>query len=253
MENFKRGLIIPRAPMVLRARNYFSLSRLATTPATYGRDMSKVAPQMFENDRLGDCVEAAMQNATIIWSEARGVLAPFNDATSTAIYTQMAGYNPADLTTDQGTDMLAAAKIWKASGITDARATAHKIAAYLWIDKGDVEMHLIAGYQFEVLLVGVTIGDEQEDQFSAGEPWSGIPVKNLGGHCVAQKGHSPGFFHDSSWMRWEQPMTEAFLATQGVGTIVPLSLDMLNPATSPEGFDVEALNAYLSQLQQEAA
>jgi hypothetical protein len=248
---YRRGLIVPRAPMVLRARNFFSLSRLPTTPATYGRDMSKVAPQMFENDTKGDCVEAAMQNATIIWSEARGVLAPFNDATSTAIYTQMTGYNPLDPTTDQGTDMLSAAGVWKAAGITDAAGAVHKLGAYLWIDKGDVEMHLVAGYQFEVLLVGVTIGDEQQDQFSAGEPWAGIPVKNLGQHCVAQKGHAPGYFHDTTWQRWEQSITEAFLATQGVGTIVPLSMDMLNPATSPEGFDVEALNATLLSLQQQ--
>lgn len=216
--------------------------------------MSDIGCQMWDNDRIGNCVPAYQLNATIVWNWARGVIPAFNVPQSAiTLYEEEAHYNPADPSTDQGTDMEAAAVYWKANGIQGSDGQVHKIDDYLWIDKSDVDMIIIASYLFEFPACGAAIGDAQEKQFLAHEPWSGDPIGDPGRHCFGIKGQRNGMLLATTWARWEQEVDDSFLADHGLGSIVPFSRDMLDTTKSLEGFDYQQLSDDLAVLRQEAA
>jgi hypothetical protein len=114
-------------------------------------------------------------------------------------------------------------------------------------------MLIVASYLFEFPACGAIVGDEQERQFLTGQPWSGAPATNPGAHCFGIKGQRNGVPLATTWARWEQEVTDAYLADNGIGSIVPLSRDMLDSTKSLEGFDYQQLSDDLTVLRQEAA
>jgi hypothetical protein len=103
------------------------------------------------NDTLGCCVVAAKEHTTRMWA-AEGTGSDtlvFNDAATILNYEVMGGYNPEDPDSDQGCDMLTAARLWLTRGILDANNHTHKPGVALQLQAGNWEQLLYAAYYFD--------------------------------------------------------------------------------------------------------
>jgi hypothetical protein len=110
------------APSVLAAAYPVAWGRIVSTPRVAG-----------DNTRLGDCFPTACCNAveTHLWSWNQDIIVP-NDA-AVAAYQGMAGYNPADPATDQGTQPEQGFAWWQQNAIAG-----FKLSLATPIDPGSV-------------------------------------------------------------------------------------------------------------------
>src|SRR5947209_3600191 len=91
---------------------------------------------MFQNDRIGDCVFAAvghMIGAFTTYSHGATVLV--SDTDIVHAYSDVTGYNPDDPTSDQGTVVQDALEYWRTTGIAG-----HRILAYAQIDHARIDL-----------------------------------------------------------------------------------------------------------------
>ena len=132
-----------RDPRTLKLKNYRVTleSQLPTAPLDVSwvtRWAASEPIQMFGNDELGDCVEAA---AGHIINQSRfyaGLPGRVTQADVIAAYSGATGYIPGNPNTDNGTDMFSFCKYWQNTGIGG-----HKIIAYIevdWTDDAEVQL-----------------------------------------------------------------------------------------------------------------
>jgi len=231
----------------LRLRDY--LVTLPTPPAEFGHD-GLVATDwgMLGNDRVGDCVLAGGAHETMLWTAEGGAPASFNDAGVLADYSAITGYNPADPSTDQGTDMQQAAAYRRATGLIDAAGNRHKVAAYLAITAGDLNEHLVAAYVFGAVGVGITFPDSAMAQFNAGQPWDVVAGSTIeGGHYVPLVASRGGLLQFVTWGKL-QAATPAFFQANNDESVVYLSEETLANGVDLEGFNLDQLRADLAAL-----
>jgi hypothetical protein len=205
---------------------------------------------MFGNDTIGDCAAAEAAHASMLLSQLGGhPEALFTDKEVIEFYSAVTGYDPADPSTDQGTDYRDMMKYLRAHGITDARGVPHKIGAFVLLEQGNVDELDMALYLFGNVPVGVDLPDSAMDQFNRGEAWDVVKGAHVeGGHAIGgvQKVDATHYLF-TTWGR-KQPVTRRFLAkylNQAWGTLAP---EMLRAGRSPQGFDTEQLTEYLHSI-----
>ena len=233
----------------LRFRQYANLSRLPTPPANFGHDALVTQPWgMLGNDQYGCCVWAGAAHETMLWNADAGRVVQFTDAGVLADYAAVTGFNPADPSTDQGTDMAVAAAYRKATGVLDASGARHKVGAYLAIPAGALDEMLTAAYVFGTLGLGITFPDSAMAQFNAGQPWTVVPGSTVeGGHYVPYLARRGAMSVVATWAK-EQYVDDHFTVTNNDENVVYLSAEFLAGGKSLEGFDLDQLNADLATL-----
>lgn len=203
---------------------------------------------MFANDRLGDCVCAGAGHETLLWNQLGGKTVTVTDQNVIAMYEAVAGYNPADPSTDQGTDMAAAASWRRKTGLADAAGTRHKIGAYVAIDKGNRTELMQAIWLFGAAGVGIQFPASAMTQFDAGKPWTVVKGSKIeGGHYVAAVGYDSAYIYVITWGKLQR-MTWAFFDKYNDEGFAYLSTEFIKAGKSPEGFDLTTLQSDLAAL-----
>ena len=240
--------------MRLRFSDVFNASKLPTPPAVFGH--SGLMPSgnwfMLANDQYGDCVFAGAAHEHMLWTMEGG--APRSRFTIHDVlsdYAAVTGFDPKKPDTDQGTDMQVAASYRRKTGIVDATGKRHQIGAYVALRTDDTSQLALATWLFGAVGVGLEMPESAEQQFVKGVPWS---VKSgdkiVGGHYVPCVGRDAnGNFLVITWGR-VHPVTPEFIEKYMDEGVAYLSIEILSASkmTSPEGFDIDALNTYLARL-----
>ena len=109
--------------------------------------------------------------------------------------------------------------------------------------------HVEAVYLFGFVGIGILFPDYAMDQFNKGEPWDVVQHQPApeDGHYIPIVGMENGNFVVVTWGR-KQLMTPAFFKKYNDESVVYLSEEYLKAGKSPEGLDVAALQADLSQV-----
>lgn len=234
----------------LKFAKYVDRSTLPKVPAQFGHEglIGSTQWQMLGNDTLGDCVIAGAFHETMLWNKIAGTNTPVSAAAAVAMYEKIAGYDPKQpKKTDKGTDMEAAARYRRQTGIVDAAGKVHKVAAYLDLKKGDLSEHLLAAYLFGAVGIGIKFPGSAMDQFNAGQPWDVVKGATLdGGHYVPLVACRENL-EVVTWGR-VQGMTTRFFAKYNDESVAYVSEEFLVGGKSPEGFDIETLKADLAKI-----
>jgi hypothetical protein len=239
----------PPEAVSLKLSNYLDLGALPKIPGSFGHENILTDYGMLANDQYGDCVVAGACHEVMIWNAAAGHPVPtFTDETALADYSAITGFTPDDPSTDQGTDMAAAARYRKNTGIVDAAGNRHKVAAYLAIEPGNLHELAAASYLFGAVGIGIEVTDVAMNQFENGQPWSYRRGGNiLGGHYVPIVAKRQGYYIAVTWGKL-QKMTWAFYVQRSMTAIAYVSEEYLNNGVSPEGFNKTALLRDLGRL-----
>jgi hypothetical protein len=241
-------------PVTFKFSKFSDRRKLPQPPKAFGNE-DFLPPKgwgMLGNDRLGDCVIAGAAHETLLWCHVgQGPVARFDDASVVADYSRIAGYNPADPNSDQGTDMSEAASYRRRVGLCDADGAMHKVAAYLAIDPDDVVAHYQALYLFEAVGIGFRFPNYAWDQFEAGRPWTYRKTRSFdSGHYVPLVAKRPNLVC-VTWGRL-QPLSAKFLEAFNEESLVYISPEALKDQESQEGFDYQGLLDALNTLPRAA-
>lgn len=229
--------------------SYIHLPSLPPIPDDFGHENLIGDWGMLGNDMAGDCVLAGGDHETMLWNKEAGKNVTFTTENALSDYSALTGYNPNDPNTDQGTDMRQAMSYRVNTGLVDAQGNRHKIGAYVSLEPGNWEHLLACAYLFGAAAVGIEFPSYAMDQFNHGKVWTARRTEHIeGGHyipVIACRHRHPICV---TWGR-EQPMTRRFYEKHCDEAFVPLSEEFLTSGKSPEGFDLEALNADLEALR----
>ena len=234
-------------PATFKLARYVDVERIAaklpTVPRNFGHEAG-VPFQIFGNDAIGDCVCAGAGNETLLTCKAGSHPVAMVEANVIRMYSDITGYTPSDPNSDQGTDMVAAAKYRQKHGLVDSEGVVHRIGAYLAITPGDLTEHLVAMYLFGAVGLGITVTQRTMKQFEQGLYWSmagqkGSPAE--GGHYIPAVARRGIHIDVVTWAKL-QPVTDAFLKTfedEALAYVMPEMLDATGH--TPEGFDLDTL------------
>lgn len=202
---------------------------------------------MLANDKYGDCVWAGAGHETLLWNREAGISLTIEDKDALDAYAAVTGFKPNDPSTDNGTDMQAAAKYRQDIGLTDLAGNVHKVAAYLAL-QSDTDIKR-AIYYFGAVGIGIKFPDYAMEQFKAGKDWE---VKS---HGKIEGGHYiPAISYDKNWVyivTWGKVVRASwgFIKKYMDEGVVYLSKEMLVGGKSPEGFDITTLQADLLAIR----
>lgn len=225
---------------------------LPAPPASFGWDylVKPATWGMLGNDTVGDCVIAGGLHETLLWRASAHQTTSLSTAAAIKNYELITGYNPNDPASDQGTDMEAAAKYRRKTGLLDADGHRHKIGAYLAIALGDLDELAAALWIFGAVGMGIEFPAFAMDDFDAGKVWDvqRVHTKIEGGHYVPLVGRSAnGNFRGVTWGAGVE-ITPKFIAKYADELIVYLSEESLINGVNLDGFKLAALQDVLKQL-----
>jgi hypothetical protein len=224
---------------------YVDRSILPTAPLHFGHEQFVPLDGwgVLANDKYGCCVWSGSAHLAMMWCAEVGTQTNFTDEAVLSDYAAATGFNPADPSTDQGTDMEQAAAYWRRTGIVDATGKRHQIGAYLAIQVGNLDDLRLASWLFGGVGVGIAFPSSAFDQFRDHRGWSVKRGSRIEGYhyipVVAHRSH----FEVVSWGRLIK-VTDAFLK-EAVAYVSP---ERLRDGKSLEGFDVDTLNRDLQAL-----
>jgi hypothetical protein len=246
--NYKLGKLPASNQVKFKLSSFVDLSVFPKIPTVFGHEASIINWQMLGNDGAGDCVWAEAAHTTMLWNACAGRNVQFTDKSVLSDYSAVTGYNPADESTDQGTDMKVAASYRRKTGVLDANGNRHKIAAYLAINPGDIKEHYIAMYLFGAIGIGIQFPGYAMDQFNANKPWSVRQRGSVeGGHCIPLVAKRTSI-ECVTWGKI-QKMTTGFFGKYNDESLAFVSPEFLTNNKSPEGFDLPSLLKQLNQLK----
>lgn len=221
---------------------------LPRPPASFGYYSELPDWQMLGNDSYGDCVWAGADHETMLWTKLGGRPARFSDQDALADYAAVTGFDPADPSTDRGTDVRNALKYRQKTGVIDASGKRHRIGAYVALEPGDYSQLCEAVYIFGAAGIGIEFPDSAMSQFSQGKPWSVVPAAKIdGGHYVPVVGRAHRHLLCVTWGRL-QPLTKAFFERYCDEAWCILSAEQLEHGKTRAGFDLAELKADLRAL-----
>jgi hypothetical protein len=226
-----------------------AFATLPTPPAKYGH--YKLVDKdwgMLGNDMYGDCVLAGAAHETMLWNKEAKKDTPFTTDIVLDAYSAITGFNRADPSTDNGTDMEEAAKFRRKVGMNDLQGQQHKIGAYLALKPGNVTQLKQAVSNFSAVGIGFLFPASAMDQFNNGKPWAYKGDTDiLGGHYVPVVGYNKTHLYVVTWGRLHK-MSWAFYKKYNDESIAYLSEEMLTDGKSIDGLDLSALQTALGQL-----
>src|SRR5665213_1544872 len=222
---------------------------LPEPPDSFGYDSLLPADSgMLGNDAVGDCVIAGAEHETMLWTKFSGTPASFTAQTALADYSAITGYDPNDPSSDQGTDMQAAASYRRKTGVRDASGVLHKVAGYVSIARGALAQHKLAAWLFGAAGGGPQVSRAQVDQFDRGEPWNGpLEVSSAGGHYVPLVGFRDGYLLVVTWGRVQRVSPDFFVANNDE-SVAYFSQEFLKADLNPVGFNTAQLQTDLAAI-----
>jgi hypothetical protein len=187
-----------------------------------------IQPQMFLNDQLGCCEEAGFWEEVRLANALRGVTVNVSDASVLKTYEEIAGYNPDDPSTDQGSDVHAGYQYRKTTGLVDDDGNVHKIVAYAGLTPGDWDELLVALSLFDMVGIGILVPSYAQQQFAAGQPWDVEPGEpNIeGGHYIPVVGAQSATLGTVYTWGARQGMTQAFYEAFNTVAVVALTEEL---------------------------
>lgn len=253
------GLHLGKAPATKDSRDLkfaaYRTSSLPTVPATWGYD--NIYPKngwgMLGNDEYGDCVWAGAAHEHMLMNLVAGHPVTFTTKGVLSDYSACTGFNEADPSSDQGTNVRDSLNYRRNTGIVDSKGARHKIGAYLALDvdrihNGDFAEMDEAAYLFGAVGLGVQFPQSAMDEFNDGKMWSyvaGSPIE--GGHYIpltAKRKH----LEIVSWAR-VVGAGQRFLEHYVDEAWAIVSPDFLTASgETVAGFDLGQLNSDLQEL-----
>ena len=196
----------------------------------------------------GDCVLAAAAHTTRETNKLAGHSVTITGKESIKDYSAITGYVVGDDNTDQGTEMRAAMKYRRGTGVVDAKGKRHKIGAYVSIDPNNWDELMVAAYIFSAVEIGFNFQEAQDEQFAAGV-WDYVPGSPVvGGHAIPVFGRNKGRAGVVSWAKhlW---VTRAFYENLNEETWAIVYPEELRNGKNERGFDLAGLTTALGKLR----
>lgn len=239
----------------LKFSKYF---RLTAAPPVENWTGNVKAWGMYDNDTVGDCVEAAAGHMVDLWDSytnpgGPGVTTP----QVIAAYSGATGYVPGKPDTDNGTDMLSFLKYWRKNGVGG-----HKIGAFVALEKGNIEQLKQAVWLFGAAFIGLEmpLSAQGEPAWYApsSDPKGGAKPNSWGGHCVPVVAYQPSPMakaEQNTVVTWGQllHMADYFYEVYSDEAYAVLSTDWIAgmgtaQGVAPNQFDLAQLQADLAAL-----
>ncbi len=196
---------------------------------------------MLGNDRIGDCTVAGAMHAVMLWHAVINKPIRFTTLDATEDYFAITGGQ------DSGADMVTVAKYWRDTGFRDSHATRHKILAYLHVDAANLHNIDAACYLFDVVGLGITVGNQEERAFINRQPWTDPNSIVDGYHYVPMVGKDGKYRYVVTWGGL-QPVTEEWFKAKVNEVVAVLSDENMISGKTLEGFDADALEADLEAV-----
>jgi hypothetical protein len=224
---------------------------LPDVPSRFGHGRAYSDWLMLGNDQYGDCVWAGAAHEHMLFGKTiHHEDVPFDDQCVLGDYSAVTGFNPADPSTDQGTNVHDALSYRRQTGIADSNGNRHLIGAYVALDPKNWEHLEQATYIFGAVGIGFEFPASAMDQFKNGKPWDVVAGSNIeGGHYVPVVGSvdSPNEATAITWGK-RQVFTRAFYEQYNDESWVYITPEELQNGAGFHGFDMAKLNDFLSQL-----
>lgn len=233
---------------------YVQPSQLPTPPAQFGHE-TLFGPKdwgMLGNDQWGDCAWAGPAHETMILTTEGGHPVTFTTDGVLSDYGAGTGFDPnagppGQNSTDRGSNVRDVLKYRQKTGIVDADKNRHQIGAYVKLDEKNLDQVLEAMYLFEIVGIGIEFPASAMDQFNQGQPWDVVKdAKIEGGHYIPLVAKRENL-EVVTWGALQQ-MTQAFYEKYCDEAWAYISVEDLKDGKSPEGFDLEQLQADLAAV-----
>jgi hypothetical protein len=233
---------------------YVKKPELPTPPAQFGHE-DLFGPKdwgMLGNDQWGDCAWAGPAHETMLLNKGAGRAVTFTADCVLSDYSAGTGFDPkagapGQNPTDQGSNVREVLKYRAKTGIVDGGGNRHKIGAYVKLDEKNLGQVVEALYLFEVVGIGVEFPASAMDQFNNGQPWDVVQGSKVeGGHYIPLVGRRDNL-QVVTWGALQQ-MTQAFYDQYCDEAWAYISEENLQAGKSPEGFNLQELQADLAAL-----
>jgi hypothetical protein len=229
------------------------------TPADHRIAHTLSTVPVFGNDRIGDCTCASQGHRIVSQETSSGQHdhATLSDDDVIAVYSAVAGYDPATGANDNGAYELDVLNYMRKTGMGHQKdGTPHTIGAFAKVDLTDRETIAASHYVFGGIKLCAALPITAEQQLDAGEDWTVVAgggsdsePGSWGGHSM----YSVGYDHKRGILVWtwgrEQWMSWEWAAQYGDEAYALISNDYLRGSgKTPQGFDQTALNALLKRI-----
>lgn len=243
---------LPARPEAIRLKFgiFFNAEQLPVPPAAFGHYAIKIDWGVQGNDQYADCVFAGAAHETMVFCNENQNSVNFEEQNVLSDYAAVTGFSQADPSTDQGTDMQAAASYRRTTGIIDSQGKRHKVDSYVALPAGNVSQLMLATYLTGATGIGIRMPNSAEKQFDAQVPWSVVPGDTIvGGHYIPCLGkNKSGNILCVTWGRLHA-MTPEFYKTYCDEAVCYISLEALNAkGLTPEGFNAAQLQKDLAAI-----
>lgn len=131
----------------LKFKDYVDLAKLPTIPNEFGHEGLIKDWGMLANDMAGCCVWSGACHETMLDNAEAGRAILFTPENTLSDYATT-GYDPKTGLNDNGTVTLDALNYRRNTGVIDSVGARHKIAAFVEIEKGNLEELYAAMYLF---------------------------------------------------------------------------------------------------------
>ena len=201
---------------------------------------------MLGNDEVGNCAEAMVLHGIEVDRFRNGESITFDTSAAKAFYSDVTGYNPADPTTDRGTDLLALMRYMVRTGFAG-----HTYGAFVSLLSGgavSVDTVKIALDLFGPLLVGAKLHATAEADFDAGRPWSDTTGPIIGRHAFLPVGFDANGLIVVTWGRLQRA-TWPWVVARVDEAFAKVSRDWCDGTKpAPSGFALAQLQADLAEI-----
>ncbi len=241
----------------LELKNYLKPEIPAPPPVCgYMRAAKPEVHRMYLNDQIGCCVESAVAHAIGVFGAQNQARWFFSDEEIVKMYSDMGGFVPDDPSTDQGTNISDALRVWQTSGVSGPGGI-HKIVGSVSVDITNHQEYKTAIWLFENLILGLELPDAWTNPFPSenGFVWhsAGHPDPEQG-HCILATNYDEDHIYISTW-GMNGVMTNAAFQKycapfHGGEVFAVLSEDIINRAEqrAPNGINFHTLIADIHAL-----
>ena len=209
--------------------------------------MDETPCPMFLNDQLGDCVCADTGHTLMVRTANASRLVTPSDDDIRKLY-EVFGYRPGDSNTDNGVCEVDMCAYLKSTGFLG-----HKLDdwATLEVTGHNGLNHLRwANILCGTVRLGFNLPGYADDQFDANQPRDVQTTgdQSTGGHDVPLVDYRGGLFYVTTWGRWRQPVTPAFMLKYCEEAHPELSYDWIrSTGTAPSGLSLDVLDQRMKE------
>jgi|HubBroStandDraft_2_1064218.scaffolds.fasta_scaffold03246_2 hypothetical protein len=203
------------------------------------------------NDVWDDCVFACAGHlAESVTFFGQGTETVITEAQALALYAytgfDISAGPPGDNPTDQGATLQDGLQLMVTYGVGGVEFT-----MYGELDVKNTNQWQQALATFGPLMLGVGVGDIEQQQFDEGSAWTLVPgaAPNQEDHCVMLSGYQPGMYWCQTWGAL-QAITPAWFEVNAYEVWAPISSLWVSTRTGrdPEGVSLDVLGSLFAEL-----